>query len=157
MKKISLLLLLLSVSTTSFANWQWTDWNMNIQQVLKVGDGKVRETTDEEKIRWNISAYNRTAKLVGDYVAGDINFKAKFYFDESDKLTCVFLDNKDKDKGVIIRESLINKYGVPDSIKHSSFDTYRWLKDDDITYTTDSIMGNTVRYCSRNTKTGNGL
>lgn len=145
------------ISLKSIANWQWTDWNMTLEEVIKSSNGKVRETNDEEKRKWNISSINRTAKLVGDYTAGDITFLAKFYFDESNKLNCVFLDNNDKNKGVIIGDSLINKYGVPDSVKHYPFDTYKWLRDDEITYTTSSIIGNTIRYCNRKSKTLDGL
>lgn len=101
------------IGAKAFANWQFTQWGMSVEEVIQAGNGSVeryrgmpliypRGTIDSEEL------------LKSEFEAEGILFDAYFLFDEKNKkLVEVILIAADKSKCSILLPRLLIIYGAP--------------------------------------------
>lgn len=96
------------------ADWQFTQWGMTSEQVVKASKGVARATSpDEMESKAPINSSERVLLTIPVYQAGDLPLAVDFYFDTSGKLSRVALTLKSPDKIYEMENALINKYGQP--------------------------------------------
>jgi len=153
-----LLPLFMAYATNSYADWQWTKWGINPEQVLSASDGKARLATEAETKSKSIKQDDqiiRVAKAFAPYSLDEMVFGSWFYFNpKTDGLTCVKLVPEKEGSLKALREKLEATYGPETSESHDKLFTgfwinkIVWLKDDEITLEYGG-RGTSVEYCQR--------
>lgn len=110
-----------ATATSASANWQFTKWGMSPDQVIAASQGRVAVLSDNNSRL--MSAGQHIAKLAMPYVSGDLDFRASFLFDASNRLAEVRLTLKGGTTSAL-RVALEQKYGklLPHGNWHSEDD-----------------------------------
>lgn len=127
------------------ADWQYTKWNMTVDEVVAASNGLAKPSTPAEAVK---KYQNTIVKLKAPYKSGTFDFIAYFHFDEGGKhLIAVALELQNIKEATYLRAQLTSKYGNPDEsedvAKLIQIDT--WHEDDQIVLSSSSD-GATVKY-----------
>lgn len=111
----------LAMTSTAWADWQYTKWGMTVSDVAAASGGKATPYTNEGK-----NAGGAIVKLQAPYVTESFAFQAFFLFGApAGKLARVSLDLVDVTMCPKLYEPLFAKYGLPDQ-PYKEVEVYRW-------------------------------
>lgn len=127
------------------ADWQFTKWGMNPDQVAKAGGGKVSNLSAEELKEKNRFSGPSPYLMSMPYKAGAFDFTAYFRF-TSGKLSRVTLELANPMQVPDLRTSLIGLYGQPYADEGGGFSRASWAdrklnNNITLTVTTGAILG----------------
>jgi hypothetical protein len=83
--------LVLVVSSSSDADWQYTKWGMTPAEVLAASNGAARAATDEEKIGGRLRPTGEEPTLVARWKSDQFELKVRFYFSKEERLDGIHL------------------------------------------------------------------
>jgi hypothetical protein len=88
------------------ADWEYTKWGMNPQQVVSASNNLARESSDRGP-----DSDGNVTRLVAPYSSGKFSFEARFEFDAADRLAAVTLFLTDKSLCGELQASVETAYG----------------------------------------------
>ena len=111
MKFLTLPVLCLAWPSSASAQWQYTEWGMNPEQVVAASNGEVARAPSDPQREWG----GVDIAAEGTYRSGEYEFKSIFYF-ERNELVSVHLELQSTDlagDAIALRHSLYGVYGEP--------------------------------------------
>jgi hypothetical protein len=107
MKRLGIFLALICCGASAAkADWEYTKWGMNLQQVVSASKNLARESPDRRP-----DSDGNVTKLVAPYQSEKFSFEARFEFDAADRLSGVTLFLTDKSLCDQLQESVETTYG----------------------------------------------
>lgn len=105
--------LMIGAWADSFAvDWQYTKWNMSIDEAVAASDGLAKPSTPAEAGK---KYQNTIVKLNAPYTSGEFKFLAFLHFDPTGhRLIAVSLELQNVQEASYLRVQLATKYGNPD-------------------------------------------
>lgn len=149
------------VSSAAKADWQYTKWGMNPDEVVKASEGKVLQCTSEICDGHQPTGVSSDiALLFAKYSAGKYPFHAFFYFDKKSRgLTIVNLNLVDRSLVLPLGADLKARYGEPSEQSRTSVTRdMQWRTEtDDIFFSVIGSDNASIRYRARKNPNNQGL
>ena len=158
-KKFLFFILWMGITTSSYADWQYTKWGMTPAQVIDASKGSVVATNNKDKSSQSASDGSHKALLTTQYKSGKFKFTVYFLFDKtSSELTYVHLLLNDKKFNAELLGATTSKYGKFDGKSTGKYlnAVYWYSEGDQITYI-DVLSSVSLNYRPRLTKNNQGL
>src|ERR1700756_1136746 len=115
---VAAIVAILSMPMATQADWQYTKWGMNVQEVARASREALRAATAEEGQRHKI--IRAEPELIGPYRTSGFTFVSAFYFGQSG-LKMVALTATDASATREIIEALRGLYGEPVEVRRPNF------------------------------------
>jgi hypothetical protein len=102
----------LCAASPALADWQYTKWNMTIDQVQRASGNRLRQPTPQEQRDYTVNG--TPPGLVGQYDTGTFQFRASFYFSvNGNLLSRAYLHLNDYTKARSLLDAMRGQYGNP--------------------------------------------
>lgn len=132
---------------------------MTVEQVVAKSNGLARTATDAERKSHSVGTKAQpemeVALAYAQYSTGKYNFDSWFLFDPNKRrLICVYLDLKDPQLGLSLRDDLMTKYGQPTRSDNFLGKASTWFTEEDRISWQEMLGKYNIEYCSRRSQSG---
>ena len=121
--------------TPLWADWDYTHWGMNPEQVAQASGGAVKVLAPEMRTR-HAAPFDSETAAAGTYSDGTLKLDLSFSFDlTTNGLTCIILTAADPSQNKVLEDFLVHGYGPPQDtggLAAIGMHTFTWYKPDEV-------------------------
>lgn len=126
----------LALTPMASADWQYTRWGMNPDQVVAASNGTVSRVQSDESIR------ELRLRAQGQHIEGGRTFRSQFFFSNRNRLAAMRLTLSDIADCARLRDELVAQFGQPSEMHNIpiGIDVLYWQREGDIVTFTQALQ-----------------